>query len=411
MSPDSSPPPGSPPARPDAAAHPTALVWDDRLGSYGFSDHHPMNPRRLALTVGLIRALGLAGDELRPILPPRPAGTDELLLAHSREYLTAVAELSLPGADPAAGLPWGLGTEDTPVVEDMDAMARTVVGGTLVAAEAVMEGRVRRAFNPAGGLHHARRAEAAGFCIYNDLAVAIRWMQQRYGVRVLYVDYDAHHGDGVQQIFYSDPDVLTLSLHESGTYLFPGTGFPDELGDGDGYGYSANVPLDAHTEDDSFLDAIRSTVPRLAEAFGPDVIVLQNGCDAHVLDPLTHLRATTRLYEETVKIVGAVADEHCQGRIVATGGGGYATFDVVPRAWTLVWAGLCGVEAPDALPPDWLRAARLEAGHPLTLALRDAPDAFPPAPRRADIAVANDRTVRTLLRKILPLLTGWGLAF
>ncbi len=398
-------------SRPEAASHTTALVWDDRLAAYGFHDHHPMNPRRLALTVELIRALGLAGDERRPILPPRPATTDELLLAHDRSFVAAVEELSRPGADPAAGLPWGLGTEDTPVVAGMDEVTRLVVGGTLVAAEAVMEGRARRAFNPAGGLHHARRAEAAGFCIYNDLAVAIRWMQQRYGVRVLYVDYDAHHGDGVQQIFYRDPDVLTLSLHESGTYLFPGTGFPDELGDGDGYGYSANVPLDAHTEDDSFLDAIRETVPRLAQAFGPDIIVLQNGCDAHTLDPLTHLRATTRLYEEAVKIVGEVADEHCQGRLLATGGGGYAVYEVVPRAWTLVWAGLSGAEAPDALPADWLRAARHEAGHELPLTLRDPPGAFPPAPRRADIAATNERTVRTLLRKILPLLTGWGLAF
>ncbi len=404
--------PALPPSLPERPAPTrTALVWDDRLAGYGFAEGHPMNPRRLALTVGLIRALGLAGDEDRPVIAPRLATTDELVLAHDREFVEAVGALSLPGADPADGIPWGLGTEDTPVVEGMDEKARYVVGGTLVAAEAVMEGRVRRAFNPSGGLHHARRAEAAGFCIYNDLAVAIRWMQKRYGARVLYVDYDAHHGDGTQQIFYADPDVLTLSLHESGTYLFPGTGFPDELGEGDGYGYSANVPLDPHTEDGSFLDAVRETVPRLAEAFGPDVIVLQNGCDGHVLDPLTHLRATTRLYEETVRIVSDVADACCAGRIVATGGGGYATSAVVPRAWTLVWAGLCGVEAPDELPADWLRAARLEAGQDLPLTLRDAPDAFPPAPRRAEIEATNYRTVMSLKRKILPLLTGWGLAF
>ncbi|HEX9107537.1 MAG TPA: acetoin utilization protein AcuC, partial [Longimicrobiales bacterium] len=362
--------PALPPPLPERPPTRTALVWDDSLAGYGFSDSHPMNPRRLALAVGLIRALGLVGDEARPILAPRPASTDELLLAHERAFVEAVGALSQPGADPADGLPWGLGTEDTPVVPGMDEKARYVVGGTIVAAEAVMEGRVRRAFNPSGGLHHARRAEAAGFCIYNDLAVATRWMQKRYGAKVMYIDYDAHHGDGTQQIFYSDPDVLTLSLHESGTYLFPGTGFPDELGEGDGYGYSANVPLDPHTEDESFLYAIRETVPRLADAFGPDVIVLQNGCDAHVLDPLTHLRATTRLYEETVRIVSDVADAHCGGRIVATGGGGYSAFNVVPRAWTLVWAGLCGLQVPDELPPEWLRAARLEAGQELPLALR-----------------------------------------
>ena len=403
--------PALPPPPPERPEIPTALVWDDRLAGYGFGGSHPMNPRRLALTVSLIRALGLVGGETRPVLAPRPATTDELLLAHERDFVEAVGMLSLPGADAADGLPWGLGTEDTPIVPGMDEKTRYVVGGTIVAAEAVMEGRVRHAFNPAGGLHHARRSEAAGFCIYNDLAVAMRWLQKRYGARVMYVDYDAHHGDGTQQIFYSDPDVLTLSLHESGTYLFPGTGFPDELGEGYGYGYSANVPLDPHTEDDSFLAAIRDTVPRLAEAFGPDVIVLQNGCDAHVLDPLTHLRATTRLYEETVRIVSDVADAHCGGRIVATGGGGYSAFNVVPRAWTLVWAALCGLEAPDELPADWLRAARLEAGQELPLTLRDPPGAFPAAPRRADIEATNYRTVMSLKRKILPLLTGWGLAF
>jgi len=406
-------PPGVQPPDPSSAAsaHPAALVWDDVFSRYGFERAHPMNPRRLALTVELIRALGLAGDALRPILPPRLATTDELLLVHDRAFVEAVGALSQPDADPAAGLPWGLGTEDTPVVPGMDEVARYAVGGTLVAAEAVMEGRVRRAFNLGGGLHHARRAEAAGFCIYNDLAVAIRWMQRRYGARVMYIDYDAHHGDGVQWLFYADPDVLTLSFHESGTYLFPGTGYVDELGDGDGYGYSANMPLDAQTEDDSFIDAVRDLVPRLAEAFGPDVIVLMNGCDTHVLDPLSHLRTTTRLYEETVRIVGEVADTWCGGRIVATGGGGYAIYDVVPRAWTLVWAGLCGIEAPDALPVDWLRAARREAGHELPTTLRDPPDAFPPAPRRAEIEAANLRTRASLKSNILPLLTGWGLAF
>jgi acetoin utilization protein AcuC len=370
-----------------------------------------MNPRRLAATMSLIRALGLVGDARRPILAPRPATTEELLLVHSRELVQAVERVSRPGADLTSGLPWGLGTEDTPVVENMDAMARQVVGGTLVAAQAVMEGRVRRAFNPAGGLHHARRAEAAGFCVYNDLAVAIRWIQQHYGARVMYIDYDAHHGDGVQQIFYADADVLTLSLHESGTYLFPGTGYVDELGDGDGYGYAANVPLDAHTEDDSMLAAIGELVPTLAHAFGPDVIVLQNGCDAHVLDPLTHLRATTRLFEETVRIVGDVADSMCGGRLIATGGGGYAAYTVVPRAWTLVWATLCGDTPPDELPQEWLQQARLESGQELPATLRDAPGAFPPSPRRAEVELANVRTVASLKRKILPLLTGWGLAF
>jgi len=290
-------------------------------------------------------------------------------------------------------------------------MSRRIVGSTMTAAELVMSGRARRAFSLAGGLHHARRAEAAGFCVYNDLAAAIRWIQAAHGARVLYIDIDAHHGDGVQQIFYDDPEVLTLSIHESGTYLFPGTGFVDELGAGDGYGYSVNVPLDVHTEDDSFVSAFRAVVPAVAEAFRPDVIVLQCGCDAHVLDPLTHLRCTTNLYETLVRETVGIAEAVCGGRIVATGGGGYAIHTVVPRAWTLVWAALCGEEAPDAIPPDWLRTLRLESGNDVPSTLRDAPDAFAPSPRRAEVTANNERTVRSVRARSLPLISGWGLAF
>src|SRR5690606_22689521 len=291
--------------------------------------------------------LGLVGDEARPVLAPRLATDTELLAVHAPEYVAAVKRLSERGANEVDGLGWGLGTPDTPVVEGMHEMAAMVAGATLVAAEAVMSGRVRRAFSPAGGLHHAFRARASGFCVYNDLAVAIRWIQREFGARVMYIDYDAHHGDGVQQIFYQDPEVLTVSFHESGAYLFPGSGFIDELGAGEGYGCSVNVPLGAHADADAGRAAFATRVPLLGDALRPDVIVLQTGCDGHVLDPLTHLRATTQLFEDLVRVVCDVADRHCNGRIVATGGGGYAIHAVVPRAWTLVWGALCGEPAPD----------------------------------------------------------------
>lgn len=389
----------------------TALIWDDVLATYRFRPDHPLNPRRLELAVGLIRALGLAGDATRPVLAPRPATDAELLAVHAPEYVDAVKRLSERGADDLDGLAWGLGTPDTPVVEGMHEMAAMVVGATLAAAEAVMSGRVRRAFSPAGGLHHAFHARASGFCVYNDLAVAIRWIQREFGARVMYIDYDAHHGDGVQQIFYDDPEVLTVSFHESGVYLFPGTGFIDELGAGDGYGYSVNVPLDAHTEDDSWRAAFTTLVPLLADAFRPDVIVLQNGCDGHVLDPLTHLRATTRLFEELVRVACDVADRHCDGRVVATGGGGYAIHTVVPRAWALVWGALCGQPAPDAVPERFVQAVRQESGAAVPVTLRDAADAFPPWPGRAEVEAVNAQTVRYVRSRVLPLLTGWGLAF
>lgn len=397
----------------------TALVWDAGLAGYRFRPGHPLDPRRLELTVDLIHQLGLveggpagpASGSASPVLPPRRATEEELLLAHSREYVDAVRRLSSPGADPRDGWAYGLGTEDTPVVEGMHEAASVVAGATLVAAEWVMGGDGRRAFNPAGGLHHARADRGGGFCVYNDLAVAIRWMQREFGARVLYIDYDAHHGDGVQEIFYGDPEVLTVSFHESGVYLFPGTGFVDELGVGDGYGYSVNVPLDAETEDGSWRAAFATLVPELADAFRPDVVVLQNGCDGHHFDPLTHLRATTGLFEDFVHLVGEVADRHCEGRILATGGGGYAIYSVVPRAWTLVWSALCGEEAPDPLPAEWLERVRREADEELPDTLRDSAGAVASSPRRERIEAANAHTVKTVRHRVLPLLSGWGLAF
>ena len=387
------------------------LVYSPALAGYRFRPSHPIDPRRLELTVDLIRHLGLAGGDAFPIVEPRSATDDEIALVHDPAYIAAVRELSAVDADPAHGAPWGLGTDDTPLVPGMHEIAARVVGATLTAAEIVMEGRDTRAFTPAGGLHHAHAARASGFCVYNDLAVAIRWMQRRYGARVMYIDYDAHHGDGVQAIFYDDPEVLTVSFHESGVYLFPATGFVEEIGEGDGTGYSVNVPFEAHTEDDSFLAAFERLVPELAGAFRPDVIVLQNGCDAHVLDPLAHLRATTGLFERLVRITCDVADEHCGGRVVGTGGGGYAVHTVVPRAWTLAWAALSGQDAPDEIPEDWRAMVRATDRVDVPPLLRDPPGAYPPFGRRAEVTATNEQTVSSVRGRVMPLISGWGLAF
>jgi acetoin utilization protein AcuC len=393
------------------SGHRTALIWDPAVTGYFFRPDHPFNPKRLELTVSLLEAMELVGGERCPVVAPRPATDAELLRVHSAGYVDAVKRFSVPGADTSDAYHWGLGTDDTPVFPRMHEVTSLVVGGTIQAAELVMSGEVTRAFNLAGGLHHAHRDRGSGFCVYSDLAAAIAWLREAHGARVMYVDYDAHHGDGVQGIFYSDPEVLTLSIHESGRYLFPGTGFVDELGDGDGYGYSLNLPLEAFTEDGSWISITEKLIPEVAESFRPDVIVLQNGCDGHVLDPLTHLRATTRLYEETVRIVCETADRLCGGRVVATGGGGYAVWGAVPRAWTLVWAGLSGQRAPDAIPRDWLERWQGEAPELLPDRLRDPADVYPPAPRRDEIEATNRRTFESLRRQAYPLLRGWGLGF
>jgi len=389
----------------------TALIWDPAVTQYRFRPDHPFNPRRLELSVSLIEALGLLDSATHRMVPPRTATERELLTVHSREYVEAVRCLSDPAANRCDAERWGLGTDDTPVFPGMHEITSLVVGGTLRAAELVMSGEVTRAFNIAGGLHHAHRDRASGFCVYSDLGVAIQWLRREHGARVLYIDYDAHHGDGVQGLFYDDADVLTLSLHESGRYLFPGTGFVDELGEGEGYGYSLNLPLEPFTEDDCWIQLYEKLLPDVADAFRPDVIVLQNGCDGHTHDPLTHLRATTRLYEETVRITCQVADRVCAGRVVATGGGGYSIWKVVPRAWTLVWAGLGGQAVPDLVPREWLDRWQGESPELLPDRVRDPADAFPPVPRRAEIEATNRRTLETLRRQAMPLLRGWGLGF
>ncbi|MEX0893416.1 MAG: acetoin utilization protein AcuC [Gemmatimonadota bacterium] len=388
----------------------TALVWDDVLAGYRFGAEHPLNPRRLEITLDLIRRLGLVGNGHRPMVRPAPATDADLLRVHAPEFIDAVKRASAGDRSPELGR-FGLGSEDVPLVAGMHEAACLAVGATLKAAELVMSGRARRAFSLAGGLHHARRAEAAGFCVYNDLAVAAHWMKEVHGARVMYIDIDAHHGDGVQWLFYEDPEVLTVSFHESGTYLFPGTGYIDEVGQGDGHGFSVNVPLDAHTEDASYRAAFEELVPALADAFRPDVILYQAGCDAHAVDPLTHLRCTTGLYHELTRVVVEVAERHCQGRVVATGGGGYAIYEVVPRAWTLVWAALCGAHPPDELPAEWLHAMRLEHGRELPCCLRDAPGDYPASPRRASVDETNERTLAAVRSRVLPLLTGWHLGF
>jgi acetoin utilization protein AcuC len=389
----------------------SALIWDPDFTGYHFRPDHPFSPRRLELTVSLIEALGLVGTESARMERPRMATDAELLRVHSREYVEAVKRLSQPGADRSDAWKWGLGTDDTPVFPGMHEVTSLLTGGSLRAAELVMSGEYTRAFNVAGGLHHAHRDRGSGFCVYSDLAAAIAWIREAHGARVMYLDYDAHHGDGVQGIFYRDPEVLTLSVHESGRYLFPGTGFVDELGEGEGYGYSLNLPLEPFTEDGSWLLLHERLLSEVAEAFRPDVIVLQNGCDGHVLDPLTHLRATTRLYEETVRQVCEIADRLCGGRVVATGGGGYAVWRVVPRAWTLVWGALSGQTVPNAVPREWIDRWQGESPDLLPTAVRDAEGEYPPVPRRPEVEATNRRTLESLRRQALPLLRGYGLAF
>jgi len=335
---------------------PSALIWSDELIQYDFGEDHPLKPVRVELTVALIRSCGLTDAPGVVTLPREPFTTDDVLRVHRADYVEAVQRLS---ADPRSGGGgrWGLGAGDTPIFRGAHESSLEVCGASVAAAKAVWEGRVSHAFNPAGGLHHAMPARASGFCIYDDPAAAIDWLLRHGARRVAYVDVDTHHGDGVQAMFYADPRVLTISLHESGHYLFPGTGFPSEVGEGDARGTSLNVPLPPTTPGDVYLEAFDAVVPDALDAFRPDVLVTQLGCDTHVTDPLAHLALTTDDYAALAERLRDLAARSAGGRWVATGGGGYQIASVVPRAWTIYFAELAGADLPAEVPWDWLALA------------------------------------------------------
>ena len=323
-----------------------ALVYGDALMKHHLSDAHPLQPIRVKLAVDLIKSTGLI--EHSHLLPPRPATVEELGLVHSPEYVELVQRLSDPkkrsSVSPAAIDAAGYASADNPISDELHEGTALVAGATLVAAESIQGGMALHAFSPSGGLHHAHRDRASGFCTYNDAALACQWLKDQ-GHRVAYVDVDVHHGDGVEAIFESDPDVLTISLHESGHWLFPGTGFPQDAGAGPGRGFAANLPFMPYTWDEPWLTAFESVVPPLLRHFQPTVLVTQDGCDTHHLDPLAHLAATTRIWPRIGRIFHELAHELCDGRWLALGGGGYAIYEVVPRAWTLLFAAM--VEHPE----------------------------------------------------------------
>lgn len=323
-----------------------ALIYGDALMKHRLSDGHPLQPIRVKLAVDLIKSTGLI--EHADLLPPRIATIEELELVHSREYIDLVRKLSDPSqrrhVPPDVVDAAGYASADNPISDELHEGTAMVAGATLVAAQAVQTGAALHAFSPSGGLHHAHRDRASGFCTYNDAAIACQWLKNQ-GHRVAYVDVDVHHGDGVEDIFQSDPDVLTISLHESGHWLFPGTGFPQDAGVGVGRGSAANVPFVPYTWDEPWLMAFEKVVPALLRRFKPTVLVTQDGCDTHHLDPLAHLAATTRIWPKVGSTFHELAHELCDGRWLALGGGGYAVYEVVPRAWTLFFAEM--VERPD----------------------------------------------------------------
>jgi acetoin utilization protein AcuC len=322
-----------------------AAAWDRRLLDYDFGSSHPLNPVRVELTMELAGALGVLD---RVELTDFAMAEDELLtLVHSADYLAAVR---LAGETLAPDPSHGLGTPDDPVFAGMHEASALVAGATVEAARAVVTGAAVHGLSISGGLHHAMPSRASGFCVYNDPAVAIAWLLTQGYERIAYVDIDVHHGDGVQAIFWDDPRVMTISLHESGRTLFPGTGFADEVGGPNARGSVVNVPFAPRVDDATWLAGFDAVVPDVLRRFQPDFLVTQHGCDTHRLDPLAHLELTVDGQRSAHAKLHDLAHELCDGRWLATGGGGYELVHVVPRSWSHLIAVATGVPVEPGTP-------------------------------------------------------------
>jgi acetoin utilization protein AcuC len=386
---------------------PTALFWSPQLLQYDFGAYHPMHPSRLDATWRMVREFGLDARPGVAVQVPEAAQDSELGLAHTDEYIRAVRAVSDdPGKEIAE---CGLGTEDTPGYAGIHEASARLAGGTLQAAQALLDGSAVRAVNFSGGMHHAFADRASGFCVYNDCAVGIHRLLEGGVSRVLYLDVDGHHGDGTQSIFWDDPRVMTISLHETGAALFPGTGFATELGGEQAEGTAVNIALPPMSDDAQWLRAYFAVVPQLIEQFRPEVIVSQHGCDSHFRDQLTHLRVSVDAQREIMMDVARQADRWCEGRWIATGGGGYDCYDAVPRSWTHLVAVATGdpIGLARPVPEAWREHIREAYGtdpHPsmgddVDLWWRSWEVGFDPDD-------PTDRVVMATRRAVFPL---WGL--
>lgn len=333
------------------------MIWDEAFIKYDFGEGHPMAPVRLLLTSMLVRDLGLLAVDGVSVAGADPAPDELLELVHTPEFVAAVKAASElpPGAARSPDLRTGLGTDDVPIFAAMHEASARIAQASHDVAMAVWNGEALHGVNFTGGMHHAMPGNASGFCVYNDAGIAIRSLLDAGARRIVYVDIDAHHGDGVERIFWDDPRVLTISLHETGQVLFPGTGYANDIGGPRAEGEAVNVAFPPATPDAAWLRSFHAVVPPLIRAARPDVLVTQHGCDSHTLDPLTHMALSVDAQRAAAEALHDLAHEVCQGRWVALGGGGYEVVDVVPRSWAhlVAIAAHHPVEPSTPVPEAW----------------------------------------------------------
>ncbi len=372
-----------------------SVVFHPAYPKYSFGEDHPFSPLRVEMALDLLEALG----HRVALVEPELARTEDLLSVHDDYYVRRVKALGEGQSVPDCK-EYGLGTPDTPAFSGMDEAARAHVGGTLHGARLIYEGKAKRVLQMGGGLHHARRNAASGFCVYNDLAIATKYLTAR-GHWVVYLDIDVHHGDGVQQILYDDRRAMTISLHESGKYLFPGTGEIHELGSGVGRGLKLNVPLEPMTEGESYLEVLDQVVPAALDHFKPAVLVVQAGADAHFDDQLADLMLTTRDYEAIFRRILGWADRFTKGRVLFTLGGGYS-LRAAPLVWTLLYLLVHDLPVPEELPRAWRTRWKRILGERFRPAFHDPVLPSTLVPNRAEIAHRNRQVADRLLEAARP---------
>ena len=366
-----------------------SVIYHPAYRTYSFGNDHPFSPLRVDMMLDLLEALGQRVE----MVEPEPASREEILGVHSEDYVRRVEELSAGVEVPDCQV-FGLGTPDTPAFPGMDGAARWLVGGALHGARLICDHGAKRVLQLGGGLHHAQKSLASGFCIYNDLAIAINRLTS-HGFSVAYVDIDVHHGDGVQQILYEDRRVMTISLHESGKFLFPGSGNIHELGSGIARGLKLNLPLQPFTEGESYLELFEQVLPVALSHFRPSVLVVQAGADAHFADPLADLMLTTQDFEVIFRRLLELADAFTAGRVLFTLGGGYSP-DAVPRIWAILYLLVHDLPVPRELPEGWRSRWSTALATELPKTFHDPVPAYADVPNRQEIAHRNRQMVQRL---------------
>lgn len=371
------------------------IIYHPAYSKYNLGEGHPFDPLRIQLALDLLSELNLLKETIKPEAVP----AERFYEIHSRNYVDDVERLSAGDNNVDAEV-YGLGTLDNPIVPGMAEAARLQAGGTLLGAKLLLQGKTDKVLQMGGGFHHAHTSLASGFCIYNDIALAVKELTKK-GWHVVYLDLDVHHGDGVQEIFYSDENVMTISFHESGEYLFPGSGWAYELGKGMGRSLKLNIPLEPFTEGESYIEVMNKVLKPALGWFKPDALIVQAGADAHYTDPLADLMLTTHDYRKIYKRVIELADEKCKGKVLFTLGGGYS-ITAAFRIWTILYLTLFNKEFSGELPEAWRKKWSERIGKEIPETLDDLLPAYDPIPRKTEIEKHNKETARRLLDAVVP---------